>query len=103
MAFRATTYKPEFQGIARHEMKKIGFIKRARLVSVFCLAAIASPAQTFTTLHSFNGTDGSTANSGLVQGTDGNFYGTTVEGGANQTCVNNNSCGTVFQITPGAR
>src|ERR1700733_1976452 len=83
------------------KMKKIGFIERACFVSVFCLAAIASPAQTFTTLHSFNGTDGSAANSGLVRGTDGNFYGTTVVGGANQTCGNNSSCGTVFQITPG--
>jgi uncharacterized repeat protein (TIGR03803 family) len=82
-------------------MKKIGFIERACFVSVFCLAAIASPAQTFTTMHSFNGTDGSAANSGLVRGTDGNFYGTTVVGGANQTCGNNSSCGTVFQITPG--
>ncbi len=48
-----------------------------------------------TTLHSFGGggTDGSLPVAGLVLGTDGNFYGTTYNGGANDA-------GTVFQITP---
>jgi uncharacterized repeat protein (TIGR03803 family) len=56
-------------------------------------AAIALPAQTFTTLHSFdNGTDGESPEAGLVQGTDGKFYGTTELGGTN-------GYGTVFSIT----
>lgn len=50
-------------------------------------------ASTFTLLHSFNGADGVSPNGALVQGADGNFYGTTDEGGTNGT-------GTVFQITP---
>src|SRR5271165_3004456 len=33
------------------------------------------------------------AGSGLIQGSDGNFYGTTAEGGAN-------GAGTLFKITP---
>ncbi|MGC2553496.1 MAG: choice-of-anchor tandem repeat GloVer-containing protein, partial [Candidatus Sulfotelmatobacter sp.] len=52
---------------------------------------------TFTTLYSFcsesNCTDGSDPQAGLVQGTDGNFYGTTYSGGTN-------GLGTVFKITP---
>jgi uncharacterized repeat protein (TIGR03803 family) len=46
-----------------------------------------------TTLHSFAGTDGKFPNVDLVQGTDGNFYGTTSQGGAS-------SYGTVFKMTP---
>jgi len=49
-----------------------------------------------TTLYSFcaqaNCADGSYPEAGLVQGTDGNLYGTTFEGGAN-------GLGTVFKIT----
>jgi uncharacterized repeat protein (TIGR03803 family) len=85
------------------KMRKIGFIERACFVAVFCVAAaIASPAQPFTTLSSFDGTNGGDPNR-LVQGTDGNFYGTTVNGGATRPCPPNNDgpgCGTVFEITP---
>jgi uncharacterized repeat protein (TIGR03803 family) len=68
---------------------------------MICVATvIASPAQTFTTLHSFDETDGSNPQYGLVRGTDGNFYGTTIYGGANGSCGAGNGCGTIFQITP---
>jgi len=63
------------------------------LVLVFWLTtAIASPAQTFKSLVSFDGTDGRTVNAPVVQGIDGNLYGTTFSGGDH---------GTVFKITPG--
>jgi uncharacterized repeat protein (TIGR03803 family) len=55
-----------------------------------------TPGGGFTSLHSFNGTDGSILYGGLVQGSDGNFYGTTYAGGTNGD-------GTVFKITPGGR
>jgi len=43
-------------------------------------------------LHAFNGNDGATPNAVLVQGTNGNYYGTTVYGGTN-------GYGTIFQIS----
>ncbi|HLI64432.1 MAG TPA: choice-of-anchor tandem repeat GloVer-containing protein [Terriglobales bacterium] len=76
-------------------MSKAVFVS---IVLLFCLAlAIASPAQTLTTLVSFTGSSGSdlgaNPESALVQGIDGNFYGTTVNGGTG-------GCGTVFNISP---
>jgi uncharacterized repeat protein (TIGR03803 family) len=61
-----------------------------------------TPEGTLTTLHSFAGypTEGSTPESGLIQGTHGNFYGTTYFGGTNSNC-GPSGCGTVFRITPG--
>ncbi len=52
-----------------------------------------TPAGALTTLHSFDGTDGSGPLGTLCQATNGNFYGTTLQGGANGP-------GTVFEITP---
>ena len=54
-----------------------------------------SPSGTYTNLYSFAGApnDGAGPEAGLVQGSDGNFYGTTLYGG-------NNGDGTVFRISP---
>jgi uncharacterized repeat protein (TIGR03803 family) len=71
---------------------------RVFTLALFCgSVAMAASAQTFTVLHSFNNADGSNPIAGLIQSTDGNFYGTTYLGGANSTCVG--GCGTVFKIT----
>lgn len=69
-------------------------LARTGLVLAICtLASIATSAQTFTTLHSFNGADGQAPNDiFLVQGFDGKLYGTTEAGGAYHA-------GTVFKIT----
>jgi len=37
---------------------------------------------------------------GLIQGTDGNFYGTTYDGGSNSGCSGYVAVGTFFQLTP---
>ena len=70
---------------------------RLRVCGVFALCAataIALPAQTFTTIHNFVGTDGANPYAALIQATNGDGYGTTENGGANGS-------GTVFKITPG--
>jgi len=75
---------------------------RLCILVLFCFAAvIAAPAQGvyFTTLASFDGTDGASPYAGLVQGGDGNFYGTAWVGG-NPNCNGGYGCGTVFKITP---
>jgi uncharacterized repeat protein (TIGR03803 family) len=54
-----------------------------------------TPAGGFTALHSFApATEGEIPLAGLIQGSDGNFYGTTLGG------PGSNGRGTVFQITP---
>ncbi len=61
-----------------------------------------SPTGAVTTLHSFSGADGIGPVAGLIQATDGNFYGTTEYGGGSTACnPNNPGCGTLFKITPG--
>jgi len=78
----------------RSFMSKLSWGKTAWAVALLGVAtAIASPAQTFTTLVNFNYTNGANPSMSLVQGTDGNLYGTTEGGGAKGE-------GTVFKVTP---
>jgi uncharacterized repeat protein (TIGR03803 family) len=63
----------------------------AIVAAVIASGCITVSAQTPTTLHSFNRTDGSSPEATLVQGNDGNFYGTTPLGGAHAK-------GTLFKI-----
>jgi uncharacterized protein (TIGR03437 family) len=64
-----------------------------------------TPTGTLTTLYSFGATptDGFVPGAGLIQASDGNFYGTTSGGGSN-SCpaagVFGVGCGTIFRITP---
>jgi uncharacterized repeat protein (TIGR03803 family) len=64
-----------------------------------------TPSGKLTTLYNFcsqtNCTDGNYPAGGLVQGGDGNFYGTTQYGGS--YCIPGPGCGTIFKITPTGR
>jgi uncharacterized repeat protein (TIGR03803 family) len=76
-------------------MRKCNWGMRACIVILlWATSAIALPAQTFTTLHSFDKKDGQDPYATLVQGINGDLYGTTHGGGVN-------GGGTVFKITPG--
>jgi uncharacterized repeat protein (TIGR03803 family) len=68
---------------------KLGGWRSVCVVFLLCAAtAVASSAQTFTSLVSFDGSNGSQPNiMSLIQGTDGDLHGTTPD--------------TVFKITPG--
>ncbi len=64
------------------------------IFAAFCLAsAIAAPAQVFKSIESFDGPNGAAPNAPMVQGTDGNLYGTAAAGGANGE-------GEVYRVTP---
>ncbi len=58
-----------------------------------------SPRGTLTTLHRFDFTDGN-GPGGLIQGTDGDFYGSTNSGGTNGACLTY-GCGTIFSLNVG--
>jgi uncharacterized repeat protein (TIGR03803 family) len=74
--------------------KPYGWKNAAILIALSATMTIAASAQTFTTLGTFDVSDGSFPYfAPLVQGTDGNFYGTTQFGGTA-------NLGTVFKITP---
>jgi uncharacterized repeat protein (TIGR03803 family) len=79
-------------------MTKFNACKAAALL-LSATMAIAAPAQIVNTLLSFDVTDGQSPYFvTLVQGLDGNFYGTTLYGGTGSECIS--TCGTVVKITP---
>jgi uncharacterized repeat protein (TIGR03803 family) len=67
------------------------------ILALFAAMAMVSSAQTIQSIESFNGTNGEAPLwESMVQGANGNFYGTTEAGGANNG-------GTVFEITPAGK
>jgi uncharacterized repeat protein (TIGR03803 family) len=68
------------------------------LLLLFVITAMSLPAQTFTTLHNFDLTDGFEPVGALVQTTAGALYGSTEYGGTSSSCTY--GCGTIFKITP---
>ena len=69
----------------------------------FAAAAIPSRGQSFNILAAFNGVDGANPNGSLVQGPDGNYYGTTAIDGPVASLTYGefcDFCGAVFKISP---
>lgn len=60
-----------------------------------------SPTGVLTLLHSFSGADGANPTGGLVQYTDGSFYGITGAGGNQHAGCNSTGCGTIYHFSIG--
>jgi len=65
----------------------------ALLLILLTRAGFPVTAQTLTTLVNFNNSNGKYSYAGLTQGSDGNFYGTTYQGGSTDQ-------GTIFRMAP---
>jgi len=78
------------------------FVVLAIFLVSLALCAPVARAQSWgeVVLHSFDGTDGANPSVGLIHGRDGNFYGTTEYGGANQDADHERGGGTVFKLAP---
>jgi uncharacterized repeat protein (TIGR03803 family) len=78
------------------------------ICGIYCEGTFFSlgPDGTVTTLYNFcsvgggNCTDGALPYEGVVEGSDGNFYGATYEGGSGASCTLVIGCGTIFKVTP---
>ncbi len=103
---RATTHSVAG---AAHLTSSVGRQAPGRAFALVLVAAFGltvgtnslAEAQTFTVLYSFAGypTDGATPIGGLLMDAAGNLYGTTTNGGNNNTCQwSGVGCGTVFKL-----
>jgi uncharacterized repeat protein (TIGR03803 family) len=80
-----------------HHLRNCRLAKIASIgLLLFLCASIASSAQTFKTLVTFNGNNGKLPQGPLVQATNGDFYGTTNQGGAY-------GYGSVFKANPAGK
>jgi uncharacterized repeat protein (TIGR03803 family) len=77
-------------------MKRLNIL--ALTICALCAANTMLSAQTFNVLASFNGFDGANPGATLVQGPNGNYYGTTATGGTISTT--SPGSGVIYEVTP---
>jgi uncharacterized repeat protein (TIGR03803 family) len=79
-----------------------GTVQQSGNTTHFGAAFRLTTAGVYTTLHTFVDADGGLLQSGLIQATDGNFYGVASEGGTPSLCPHNFApgCGTIYRLTP---
>src|SRR3954470_3496223 len=77
-----------FRVASTHARGLLGFL----LFAAMPIFGVTSALGDFVSLHSLNGVEGAKSYAALVQGSDGDFYGTASEGGFNDF-------GTVFKVT----
>jgi uncharacterized repeat protein (TIGR03803 family) len=78
--------------------------RRLCVLLFFLATTIGAIAQEYTTVANFAGPNGNGPTAALIPGADGNFYGTTINGGTGsgsaQCLPPYGGCGTIFQVTP---
>jgi uncharacterized repeat protein (TIGR03803 family) len=74
-----------------------GYGRACALLTLLVSTTAVLSAQGFKMVASFSGVDGSQSWGQMIQGADGNFYGTTQSGG-NNNC--DTGCGTIFRVSP---
>lgn len=97
------TVRTESQIAVRSRGGRIALAIVSATLLMSTVMARRADSQVFTTLHSFNGSDGSSPQAGFVRDTAGNLYGTTYFGGSTyggNTSCGNFGCGTVFKLDP---
>ena len=84
---------------ASRQLMRKGMLWSVALLIICTITTVRANAQTFTNLWKFSNGDGANPQGTLVLGSDGNFYGTTSNGGNLNDC-GLHGCGTIFRITP---
>jgi uncharacterized repeat protein (TIGR03803 family) len=93
---KAPVFDSSSHGVSEMKLMRFSMLLLAALAITFSLAVCAK-AQTFTILAAFNGTNGNSPFYGsLIQGTNGDYYGTTSQGGKY-------GGGVVFKVTPSGK
>src|SRR5580658_8890997 len=104
LAYNGSTYKIKM-AIANSFISQLSLVLPLLILGFAAEIASAQPDEAdasslkFTTLHSFSGSEGENPNGMLLQATNGDFYGTTVNAGT-RCILPTTDCGTIFKITP---